>query len=139
MLPSHARSTLLDQHERLRQRLAALELEATLVAAGEARGPQLRIAVASLRDAFAEHNLTEQAWLEPMLGRSAGGGPRRIERMVEEHAGEHAALQELLAGSDASIAARVAEIAELLLAHMAAEERTFLSPQVLRNGDDPPG
>jgi hypothetical protein len=53
--------------------------------------------------------------------------------MFEEHAAEHASFREAMTGSALAIAARMAELAEDVDAHMAAEERTFLSPGVLRD------
>lgn len=52
--------------------------------------------------------------------------------MFEEHAGEHAAFWTLLSGTRAEVAARIEELADLLDAHMAAEERTVLAPGTLR-------
>jgi hypothetical protein len=54
-----------------------------------------------------------------------------IDRMVEEHVAEHAVFIDLMTGGDAPD--RIDEIVELLDAHMAAEERTFLSPVTLRD------
>jgi hypothetical protein len=51
--------------------------------------------------------------------------------MLEEHVAEHAAFWDLLAGPASEVAARMDELLEELDAHMAAEERTFLSPLVL--------
>ena len=54
-----------------------------------------------------------------------------IDRMLEEHVGEHAAFWEALAGSPDGVALRIDDLVDELDAHMAAEERTFLSPLVL--------
>ena len=51
--------------------------------------------------------------------------------MLEEHAGEHVAFQAALTGTDHEVAAGMADLCEEVDAHMAAEERTFLSPGVL--------
>ena len=51
--------------------------------------------------------------------------------MLEEHVAEHAAFWEMLTGSTVEVAARMDELIDELDAHMAAEERTFLSPLVL--------
>jgi hypothetical protein len=69
--------------------------------------------------------------LEPLLSRSDAWGPRRVDRMFEEHKGEHAALLAAMDVSTANVAAELADLCEELEAHMAAEERTFLSPRVL--------
>jgi hypothetical protein len=59
--------------------------------------------------------------------------------MLEEHVAEHAAFWELLSGTQAEVAERIGELAEELDAHMAAEERTFLSPVTLRDDVIHPG
>jgi hypothetical protein len=51
--------------------------------------------------------------------------------MLEEHFAEHTAFWETLAGSAADVASRMDDLVDRLDAHMAAEERTFLSPLVL--------
>jgi hypothetical protein len=53
--------------------------------------------------------------------------------MMEEHRAEHAVIRAALTGTDRDVAHRVADLRELVEAHMAAEERTFLSRGVLRD------
>jgi iron-sulfur cluster repair protein YtfE (RIC family) len=117
--PASARARLLYEHDRLRELLAAA------VAA-----PDLHRVLEELRLAFAAHNASEEALLVPILEEDPAWGPARIARMMEEHVAEHAALRAALNSED--VAARIADIAEEIEAHMAAEERTFLSPGVLR-------
>jgi acetoin utilization protein AcuB len=52
--------------------------------------------------------------------------------MLEEHAAEHAAFWRRIEASRHDIAANIEELSDELDAHMAAEERTFLSPLILR-------
>jgi iron-sulfur cluster repair protein YtfE (RIC family) len=135
MNPSEARRVLLAQHAALRKRL---ELAASIGARlldGEPVHDSFHEALGGLRDAFTEHNRTEEEMLEPLLRETDAWGPVRIERMLEEHVAEHASVQALLQGPDTELAARMRDVAEELEAHMAAEERTFLSVGVLR--DDP--
>ena len=127
MQPSDARSLLLYQHGRLRMLLARCQ------AAARANAHALRAAIDELRDAFAEHNATEQAWLRPLLQRSTDVGERRIARMIEEHGAEHGVLGTLLETAREANAESIDEIVEELEAHMAAEERTFLSASVLKD------
>lgn len=54
------------------------------------------------------------------------------ERMLEEHAAEHAAFWQRIEAPRQVVAANMDELSEELDAHMAAEERTFLSPLILR-------
>ncbi len=79
------------------------------------------------------HNTAETRMIGELLDGAAAWGSLLVDRMVEEHVGEHAAFAATLAGSTEDIAARMQDLADDLDAHMAAEERTFLSPQVLRN------
>lgn len=130
--PDQARAQLLREHERLR----ALLGDALTLAGGALRGAgswsEVQRALDELRDAFAAHNASEEALLAPILGEDATIGPARIARMIEEHAAEHAAFRAALAGPPEEVARRLEELAEEIDAHMAAEERTFLSPGVLR-------
>ena len=128
---SRVRALLLAQHEELRARLASCLSEASRVLAGEPRDPKLRAALVELREAFAEHNESEREYLEPLLRRSHRVGEQRIARMLEEHGAEHVVMRELMAGTDREVAGRMADLVDDIEAHMAAEERTFLSRQVL--------
>ncbi len=133
MEPSQARALLLSQHDRLRQLFNEIQHVADRVLAGEGVAAELQEVLARLRVAFAEHNTSEEALLEPILRLDYAWGPPRIERMLEEHAAEHASFRLSMAGPDLEVAARMAELIEDIDAHMAAEERTFLSPGVLRD------
>jgi len=139
MLPSKARDQLLSQHEELRELFGKAAALAGQVLADSAAGtaprdlPDLRGLLTRLLGAMAAHNATEEALLEPMLRDSDAWGPQRVARMMEEHKGEHAAFVAALTGGELEVAARLAELAEELDAHMMAEERTFLSPSVLRD------
>lgn len=133
MEPSRARASILEQHERLRQILGDTQVIAERVLAGEGLVRELEQQLEILRTAFWDHNQSEEALLEPILRLDYAWGPARIARMLEEHGAEHAAIREALSGSALEVAARMAELAEDIDAHMAAEERTFLSPGVLRD------
>ena len=131
MKATEARITLLAQHDRLRGLLDTCTRLARLHHAGEAVASELDEALADLRDAFAEHNQTETAIIGELLRGVSSWSSLLISRMLEEHVGEHAAFWQLLSGSDDEVAQRIGELAEELDAHMAAEERTFLSPAAL--------
>lgn len=133
MEPTHARALLLEQHERLRRLFTEIQVVAERVLSGEGVVAELQVRLDELREAFAEHNASEEAWLEPILRLDFAWGPARIARMLEEHGAEHASFREAMSGSALEIAARMAELVEDIDAHMAAEERTFLSPGVLRD------
>lgn len=133
MIPSEARERLLWQHERLRELLTGVQLLAARMARGEPVALDLQVGLEALRRAFAEHNRDERAILEPILRQDPNYGPLRVDRMLEEHAAEHAAFEATLIGPDYEVAARLADLVEDVDAHMMAEERTFLSPGVLRD------
>jgi iron-sulfur cluster repair protein YtfE (RIC family) len=133
MEPSQARSLLLDQHNRLRRLLTEIQAVADRVLEGEGVTAELQERLGELRRAFAEHNTSEESLLEPILRLDFAWGPARIERMMEEHTAEHVSFREALAGPDLEVASRMRELIEDIDAHMAAEERTFLSPGVLRD------
>jgi hypothetical protein len=132
MEPSEMRALLLAQHDRLRELLSAAQREAEHVLRGCAT-TALQPILLELRRAFSTHNASEEALLMPILRRDPAWGGPRVERMLEEHTGEHVAFGAALTGSDLEVAARMADLVEDVDAHMAAEERTFLHPGVLRD------
>ena len=91
-----------------------------------------RLALTELRDAFAQHNISEEELLWHMLSDADAWGAARVRLMIEEHVGEHCAMRAALV-DELDVASRMRDLAEELLAHMDAEERTFLDPSVLRD------
>ena len=134
MEPSAARALLLAQHDRLRRLLADTADVAERVVAGEGSLDHLQDLLGAVRIAFAEHNASEETLLEPILRLDHAWGPPRIARMLEEHSAEHASFREALARPAHELASEMGDLVELIDAHIAAEERTFLSPGVLRDG-----
>jgi hypothetical protein len=126
------RSRLLVQHDHLRDLFDQILVLADRFLAGKPVDDPLRSKLADLRDAFSEHNELEQSLLEPMLRASGAWGPARIARMLEEHAAEHVAFGAFLQRPLAEIARGMVDFVEEIDAHMAAEERTFLSSAVAR-------
>ena len=133
MKATEARTTLLAQHEQLRLLLDTCTRLAREQRAGEPVTTELDEALAELRDKFADHNQMETAVIADLLQGPAAWASPLIDRMLEEHVAEHAAFWELLSGTQAEVTERIGELAEELDAHMAAEERTFLSPMTLRD------
>lgn len=131
MDPSEARRELIAQHEQLRAAAAEAEALARRLVADEPVEPQLDRCLEELRSVWTAHNLAEQAVLEPYLLSRDGLGPQRVARMREEHLEEHLVLTTFLAQPLADVAKGFADFREELLAHMEAEERTFLDPRVL--------
>ncbi len=136
MDPSKARKILLSQHDELRHSLAGALRVCDFVTSGRgATAVTLREAIERVNDLFALHNATEEALLAPLLREDYAWGQARIDRMLEEHTGEHAEIRAALSmdGTLAEAAARVRDAIEMIEAHMAAEERTFLARSVLRD------
>jgi iron-sulfur cluster repair protein YtfE (RIC family) len=133
MTAESKRLFLLAQHDSLRQHTETCVRLAKLFGCGEAFGADLDRALEMLREEFAVHNAAETRVISELLRGPAAWGSLMIDRMLEEHLAEHAAFWELLSGTRAEIAARIADLADELEAHMAAEERTFLAPATLRD------
>jgi iron-sulfur cluster repair protein YtfE (RIC family) len=121
----------MSQHEQIRGHLSGCRELARRLLEGEPVQRELDAVLEQLRHAFIEHNVTETELVRPLLEGSPGWGAVLIDRMLEEHVAEHSAFWELLAGSAGEVAARMDDLVDELDAHMAAEERTFLSPLVL--------
>jgi iron-sulfur cluster repair protein YtfE (RIC family) len=131
MEAEEARTTLIAQHDRIRAHLNGCSMLGRRLRNGEPIQVELDEALAVLRSDFNEHNATESELIRPLLHDSPGWGTVLVDRMLEEHVSEHAAFWELLSGSAEEVAARIDDLVDELDAHMAAEERTFLSPLVL--------
>jgi iron-sulfur cluster repair protein YtfE (RIC family) len=127
---------LLAQHDRIRRDLVGCQLLAQRLCAGDPVHLELDIALARLRSDFKEHNRSETEMLLPLLLHESQcrgtRGKLLVERMIEEHVAEHTALCELLDGPPQKVAENMHELVVELDAHMAAEERTFLRPQIHR-------
>jgi hypothetical protein len=131
MKPTIAREKFVAQHEALRRLLGVAEDAASKMLE---YGPVLdafQHAVVNLATALLEHNAAEAELLEPMLRAGDDWAELRIERMIEEHVAEHAALRATLTGDDMDVARTMSRFSEDLRAHMDAEERTFLHPKAL--------
>ena len=128
--PGRALAELAAQHAALRGMMdrceeLADELDTDCISPG-----QLTREVARLRIAFDAHNRSEEQLLRPVLLGTDSFGEVRVERMVEEHVGEHRAMRAQL-GSPATADLRA--VIASLRAHLDAEERYLLTPRVLRD------
>ena len=128
-----ARTTLIAQHDKIRMHMSKCSELARQLRSGQTVDVELGVALAQLRSDFTKHNTTEADLIRPLLDDSPGWGTLLVDRMGEAHVAEHAALWEMLVGSTGEVAARMDDLVDDLDAHMAAEERTFLSPLVLRH------
>jgi iron-sulfur cluster repair protein YtfE (RIC family) len=127
-----ARKLLVAQHARIRGDLNRCSALVQRLRDGGPVNAELDQWITQLRTDFEDHNTTETALIVPLLRDSSGWGTRLVDRMLEEHVAEHAAFWAQLGGSREQLAACMTDLVEELDAHMAAEERTFLSPLVLR-------
>lgn len=128
-----ARTKLIAQHDKIRAHLGECSKLAEQLQSGQPVDAALNAALAQLRADVLEHNATEADLIRPLLHGSPDWGTLLVDRMGEEHVAEHAALWEMLTGEVGEVAARMSDLIDDLDAHMAAEERTFLSPLVLRH------
>jgi hypothetical protein len=133
MNATEARDILLAQHARIRVQLDVCTGLARIFRSGQRVGNQLDIELWRLRDELAQHNQVETTIVGDLLRGPAAWGSLLIDRMLEEHIAEHAVFWDFLAGTRAEVAERIDDLAEEIEAHMAAEERTFLSPVTLRD------
>jgi hypothetical protein len=128
--PSRALAELKAQHEALRAMMDRCEELATQLEAGRMGPLQLTREIERLRLAFAAHNVFEERLLRPVLIGSDAFADVRIERMVEDHVGEHRAMHAQLATTETTA---LRECLAMLRAHLDAEERYLLSSRVLRD------
>ena len=128
--PGHALVELKAQHDALRGMMDRCEELADELDAGRGSPTALTREVARLRLAFDAHNTFEERLLRPVLTESDPFAGPRLERLVEDHVGEHREMRARL-GSDQTGVLR--DVIETLRAHLEAEERYLLSARVLRD------
>ncbi|MGE5186465.1 MAG: hemerythrin domain-containing protein [Acidobacteriota bacterium] len=127
--PSRLLAELQHQHEKLRAMMDRCEQLADDLDRGGAQASELTREVAKLRLAFDAHNRFEEQLLRPVLRDLDAFGTVRLEQMVADHVEEHRAMRQQLDGPTGELRATLYE----LRAHLAAEERYFLSSHVLRD------
>jgi len=93
---------------------------------------ELELALERMRADVYQHNLSETELIRPLLVQGQRWGELLIGRMLEEHLAEHVAMWAVMEQPARVVAFELEELAEDLDAHMAAEERTFLARDVLR-------
>jgi hypothetical protein len=128
--PSHALAELAAQHARLRDMIARCEDLAVGVDDGRVEPAQLLGEIVALRIAFDAHNHFEEQLLEPVLLDADWLGAVRVSRMVEDHIEEHRSMRRELHSPTTAV---LRDVLASLLAHLASEERYFLSRKVLRD------
>lgn len=127
--PSQLLEALLQQHDMLRTMMDRCEQLADQLDAGLVQPAELTREVAKLRVAFDAHNRFEEQLLRPVLHELDAFADVRIERMVDDHVHEHRSIRNHLDGPTAELRGSLYE----LRAHLAAEERYFVTSRVLRD------
>ena len=126
--PARILAQLAAQHDALRDMMDRCEELLGEVDAGRCGPTQLTREVARLRLAFEGHNAFEERLLRPLLRERDPFAAARIDRMIEDHVNEHRTMQQRLGSKDTN---DLRDVIETLRAHLDAEERYLLSPQVL--------
>ena len=127
---SQIRASLLQEHERLRARMR--ELESHLDGGGVVKvGPAFKQFLAELL----EHIGHEEAVLRPVLAQGDAWARLRVEALDREHHEQRVKLAELaeLDPSSAPFTERVREALGWIRLDMAGEEKSLLTPEVLRD------
>ena len=130
LTPSRALTELKAQHDALRDIMEGCEILADAVEAGRTDPLQLTREVTRLRLAFEAHNRFEEELLKPVLLHSDAFAGVRIDRMVEDHVGEHRQMRTRLQTSELG---ELRDAIETLRAHLEAEERYLLTSRVLHD------
>lgn len=129
-MPSRILTELLTQHEGLRALMMRCEQLAEELDSSRGDPALLAREVARLRVAFNAHNRYEEQFLRPVLANGDGFGDVRVDRMVAEHVAEHRLVG---GGLVDAITGELRLAIDRLRGHLAAEERHFLTSQVLRD------
>lgn len=135
---SKIRMIILTEHESLRLSLGKLEALLDPVAAGDVAARQsAHEQLNALMQTFLRHIEHEERILQPVLAVIDAWGPQRKAAMDEEHAMQRELVMQLAAIKPAEDPAAWAREVRIfmkdLLMDMADEEKTCLSPNVLRD------
>jgi iron-sulfur cluster repair protein YtfE (RIC family) len=138
MLPSEIRQRILDDHALLRRMFA--DLQGLLGAPAGAPPPdEVRELGAALRQRFLAHLELEERLLVPALREADAWGEQRAGKVAREHALQRAQLDRLLdhlrdaTRAPAELARELGALVNELEVDMEHEERTALSPSLLRD------
>lgn len=130
MTPKRVLEELIQQHRALREMMDQCEQLADAIDGGGGDASALLKEVAKLRAAFGAHNEFEEQLLRPLLAENDAFAAVRIDRMVEDHVAEHAAMRDQLRPGGPIDELR--DVIDTLRAHLEAEERYLLTAKVLR-------
>jgi hypothetical protein len=137
MKPTPVRAELLRQHTELRDLIADVRGIAERASKGAAVRDELQAAVIRLAGALCRHNLFEEEWLRTMDAKVDGRTRADIDVLLDAHVREHQELHEAVVGIPRMpIKFAGVDVAVLLngvLEHMADEERSLFSEDVMRD------
>jgi len=128
--PGRALAELQAQHDALRGMMDRCEELADELDAGRCGPMHLTREIARLRLAFDAHNTFEEEILRPVLYEVDALAETRIDRMVEDHVGEHREMRARLHSDETSV---LRDVIETLRAHLDAEERYLVTRRVLND------
>jgi hypothetical protein len=134
-----ARQSILSQHEHLRALLNRAGAVAEAALDGKPPSPDaVASAIGDIRTTLEVHLTFEEKVLLPLLRDDLPLGPERAARLLDEHARQRQTLATLhreacAFPTFATLAAKLAFLASWLLADMAEEEHSLLTPDVVRD------
>jgi hypothetical protein len=134
-----ARRGILWQHERIRTLLEKARALADGRLESEGGEPDaVASAIGDIHSVMEVHLKFEEAVLVPLLRDDLPVGPQRAERLLEEHLQQRGMLAALHKEASAHpelplLASKLAALTSWLLADMVEEERSLLSPDVVRD------
>jgi hypothetical protein len=130
---------ILWQHRNIRTLLGEMRAVAEIALDGKPRSPTaVASAIGAVRSIMEVHLAFEEAVLVPILRDDLPLGPERAARLLDEHARQRTTLATLHGEATASpklemLPAKLAFLADWLLADMAEEEKSLLVPDVVRD------
>lgn len=131
---SEIRTTILEEHERLRERMQQLEVSLDGRAGSSSGFP---VALKSFLVEFSKHIAHEEELLRPVLAQVDAWARQRVESLDREHHEQRQKLSELAqmdpSAAPAAFVARVREALEWIRLDMAGEEKSILAPELLRD------
>lgn len=134
MNASELLTALAHQHADLHERISRCEQLADRFDADLLDPAQLLGEVTALRIAFDDHNQFEERALRPVLLDADSLGGMRTSRMVEDHVKEHVEQHRALRRDlDVGTAFELRAVLASMRKHIEAEERYFLTRNVLRD------
>lgn len=131
---SQIRTTILEEHERLRERMRQLEVSLDGRAGSSSGFPG---ALKGFLVEFSRHIAHEEELLRPVLAQVDAWAEQRLDSLDREHHEQRQKLTELAqmdpSATPAAFVARVREALEWIRLDMAGEEKSMLTPELLRD------